>query len=396
MIFKDDRGILHSINNIPFVPKQILISKSKKGTLRGLHQSPYKKWIYCIEGHIIDFFIDNEMKENVIDLLPGQSICIEANNAHGFYALEKSRIIYLLENEYDIDKDINIYWNSPEFTFNKQIPKPIYISTKDENSYYKYEYDICMIGSNGYLGSYLLNEFKKNNMKVLTINNRLSEIENIDTHIKKSRCKYFVCAAGISGRPTIEWCEDNKEETWNVNYLDMLNLLKCCKNNKVHLTILGSGLIYKADMDNQIFNEEDKPNYTDKIYSKLRIQLEESVKLFDNVLYLRILYPATLDGHQKCFVSKVKTRANNIHNISVPMTIVPSLFPIIPDMLNKNIVGIFNFVNEGNIKLPNILNYYKVDSNIIETNDKSYILDINKLKSYGYNIENINNIFKIK
>jgi len=395
MIFEDERGVLHTINDLPFNPKQILISTNKKGTLRGLHQSPYKKWIYCIEGHIIDFYIDNNLNENVIELLPGQSILIEANNAHGFYAVKKSRIMYLLENKYDSNIDINIYWNSPEFRFNKQIPKPIYISDKDENSYYKYNYDVCMIGSNGYLGSYLLNELKKNNMRVLIINNRLSEINIIEKHIQKSRCKYFVCAAGISGKPTIDWCENNKEKTWNVNYLDMLNLLNCCKKNNVHLTILGSGLIYKPDIDNQIFNEEDKPNYYDKYYSKLRIQLEESVKLFDNVLYLRILYPATMDGHHKCFVSKIISRANNIHNISVPMTIVPNLFPLIPDMLNKNIVGIFNFVNEGNINLTHILDYNNIKYNLINIPNQSYNLDVSKLKSFGYNIENIKNIFKI-
>lgn len=380
MIYEDDRGQLHSIDGFPFNPKQVLISKSKQGTLRGLHKSPYDKWIYCIEGNIIDFFINEEGIETVIELKQGNTIYIPANSMHGFYCKENSTIMYFLNGKFDSNTDKNVYWMSPEFNYYKQYQiKPIYISEKDNLAFYNTEYDILMLGASGYLGSYALKELEKN-MKVLCVNTRLENINEISEHIRRSRCKYVVCAAGISGKPTIEWCENNISETWNTNYLSLLNLMKCCQEQNVHLTIFGSGLIYESNNVDILYTETDKPNYYSKVYSRFRIKLEESVSLFNNVLYLRILYPATLDGHQKCFVTKMLARNNSVHNMAVSMTIVPSLFPYIPSLLQKYITGTYNFVNKGLMHLPDIFKIYNISCNVV--NKPSYLgLDCKKLES---------------
>jgi dTDP-4-dehydrorhamnose 3,5-epimerase-like enzyme len=56
MIYDDDRGSLHSLKKFDFPAKEVLISFSHKGVVRGLHQSPYRKKIYIVSGLVYDFW----------------------------------------------------------------------------------------------------------------------------------------------------------------------------------------------------------------------------------------------------------------------------------------------------------------------------------------------------
>ncbi len=87
-------------------------SYSKAGTLRGLHFqiSPYAqaKYVTCINGKILDFFIDLRrdsetfLKEEIIllDSEKMNSVFVPAGCAHGFYAIQDSKILYSISNKY--------------------------------------------------------------------------------------------------------------------------------------------------------------------------------------------------------------------------------------------------------------------------------------------------------
>lgn len=394
MIHTDSRGYLHSLKELPFEPKQILISKSRKGTIRGLHKSPYPKYVYVIEGSILDFFVHPKNKETEVQLGVGESVIIPADSPHGFYAIEDSTIIYMLGGYYNEAMDQTIFWNTPEFNFPrmKTMQEPFIVSHKDSSASYSRTYDVVLLGSTGYLGKHAYNEITKEGLSVLNITSRLNDHDSINDHIKRSKCRYVVCAAGISGKPTIDWCDTHEYETWETNYLDMLNLMRVCKDNNVHLTIFGSGLVFKADNDAAVFTEDDVPNFDDKVYTKYRIMLESATKLFTNVLYLRILFPTTFDGDEKSFMTKVLKRASNVHNVSVPLTIVPSLFPYLPVLLKSNITGILNFVNKGVISLTRLLEIAKqpyIISRDSLTKRGNYELDISRLEGNVGQIEHV-------
>jgi dTDP-4-dehydrorhamnose 3,5-epimerase-like enzyme len=131
-MFIDHRGITHNVKG-PFIPIEIFISESKKNVFRGMHLSPYAKFIYIIKGVIRDFVWDGTLKD--VTLLQGQSLFIPADAAHGFFAVEEAIVIYLLEGSFDPLKDKNIFWQNPEYG----IPffKDAILSEKDETSYKK-------------------------------------------------------------------------------------------------------------------------------------------------------------------------------------------------------------------------------------------------------------------
>ena len=110
----------------------------------------------------------------------------------------------------------------------------------------------------------------------------------------------------------------------------------------------------------------------------------------NDVLYLRILYPISNDGNPKCFLSKLKTRVNSIHDVDVCITVVPSLFRELPKLLEKNITGILNFVNEGSIKLNEILDIFDIKYNLTKFDNTrgKCILDTTELAKH-IKVENV-------
>ena len=224
------------------------------------------------------------------------------------------------------------------------------------------------------------------------MNTRLEDVCILKEKIKFIKPKYVISAAGISGKPTIDWCESHKDETINVNVTCQLQLIQICKELCIHLTILGSCAVFDGD---KMFSETDKANYTGTFYSKSRVVLENIIHdaYIHDVLYLRILYPITGDGNPKCFLEKLKTRTENIHNTRITATVIPSLFPKLQGIMEHRLTGILNFVNDGTISLTEILQCFNIDYKISteKSNRASCCLDISKMKTY-IDVDNITDL----
>jgi dTDP-4-dehydrorhamnose 3,5-epimerase-like enzyme/dTDP-4-dehydrorhamnose reductase len=356
--FQDHRGSISSIKEIPFEVKEILDSRSYPGVLRGLHLSPYPKRVIVQKGKIFDFFINPEtLEKKTFTLTVGQYVDIPAGWAHGFYTYEYTEIVYLLGGKFSPDQDKTIYWNEPTFGFDYPFPTGnLMISEKDKTSFYAKPYDFFVLGARGFLGSEAIKHLKKQGYAVFESNERLEDMEQIQEQIVKSRAKYVICAAGISGKPTIEWSETNEDETYRTNFLGVLDVMRLTSKLNVHCTIFGSGQVFTGTKTE--YTEDDKADQKNKVYTKWRTELEKQIPFYKNVLYLRIIYPCTLDGNAKCFLSKMVSRAKTVHPVEVCLTVVPSLFPTLSELSVKGVTGILNFVNRGTISLPKLLEIY--------------------------------------
>jgi dTDP-4-dehydrorhamnose reductase/dTDP-4-dehydrorhamnose 3,5-epimerase-like enzyme len=366
-MYEDSRGCLHSVKG-PFPAKEILISENHKNVFRGMHLSPYAKFIYVSKGSIRDFVWGDVLHERV--LKAGDSLYVPGGCPHGFLSLENSELVYLLEDYFDPLRDRNIHWQTPEYGIS--LSNEVIISEKDSRAAYATAYDYLVIGSRGFLGQNCVKYLDK---RVLESNIRLEDHEGIRNLIKRSGVKYVICAAGISGRPTIDWCEEHEDETYRVNFLEILNLIEICKD--VHLTIFGSGAIYSGSKD--VYTEEDLPDFIEKVYSKWRCALEKHVNK-PNVLYLRIMYPCSFDGHPKCFYSKMRARQGSVDDANVSITPIPYMFPHLSKLLENKVSGIFNFVSEGAAPLGVLAGSSPVHS--AEKPRGNYTLSTDKLSSF--------------
>lgn len=123
-----------------------LISKSKLGTIRGLHfqnKNPQAKLINVIKGRIYDVAVDLRLGSPTYGMHFGLELSSENNLmlfipegfAHGFLSLEEDTIVsYLCSTEYEPDHDSGIRFDDPDLNIQWPILDLDYVlSEKDLN-----------------------------------------------------------------------------------------------------------------------------------------------------------------------------------------------------------------------------------------------------------------------
>jgi dTDP-4-dehydrorhamnose 3,5-epimerase len=120
-------------------------SRSKKGTLRGLHLQRTKlqgKLLRVIHGHILDVAVD--VRRGSPDFGKWVSVHLSSDNflqcwvppgfAHGFVVLsETAEVEYKCTAFYDKDDEIGIAWNDPALNIDWEITDAPLLSPRDQN-----------------------------------------------------------------------------------------------------------------------------------------------------------------------------------------------------------------------------------------------------------------------
>jgi 3,5-epimerase/4-reductase len=176
----------------------------------------------------------------------------------------------------------------------------------------------------------------------------------------------------------------------------------------IHYAYLGTGCIFTYDDEHPYeeelngFKEDSKPNFFGSSYSIVKGYTDTIIKMFDNVLNVRIRMPITDEVNSRNFITKITTykKICSIHN---SMTVLPELLPIMIDMCDKKVTGTVNLTNPGLISHNEILEMYReiVDKDfkwdnfsieeqrqILASERSNNFLDTSRLESL-YNVKNI-------
>lgn len=154
----DDRGnfikefeyTLFEQNGIKYDIKEIFYSKSRKGTIRGLHfqyDRLQTKLVRCISGRIYDVIVDLRKESPTYRQWLGFYLDDNNNNilyvprgfAHGFMAIEDNSIVsYKCDEEFYPEGDSGIRWDDEELSIEWPLEligtkKDVIISKKDSN-----------------------------------------------------------------------------------------------------------------------------------------------------------------------------------------------------------------------------------------------------------------------
>ena len=142
-IFKDHRGSFAEIFKQSeigtiFQCAQSNYSFSKSGTLRGIHRTPYAKYVTCIYGTVYDVCVDLRTESPTYQQYFG--ICLSAyvlNSlyippfcGHAFLALEDSILVYYQDQEYSANLDETFCYKNYNISWPSSID---IISNKDKN-----------------------------------------------------------------------------------------------------------------------------------------------------------------------------------------------------------------------------------------------------------------------
>lgn len=219
-----------------------------------------------------------------------------------------------------------------------------------------------LFGKAGWLGGKLTALLKENGKEVHLADSRLENRESVIREIESIKPTHVLNAAGVTGRPNVDWCESHRPETIRSNVIGTLNLADVCSAKGIHCTIYATGCIYEYDAEHTIggkgFKEDDPPNFTGSYYSDTKGMVEKLLASFSNVCILRVRMPISDDLGPRNFITKI-VKYEKVVNVPNSMTVLTDLLPVSLIMAERKLQGVFNFCNPGAISHNEILDLYK-------------------------------------
>lgn len=218
-------------------------------------------------------------------------------------------------------------------------------------------------GATGWIGQMSCDMLRSQGYEVYAAESRLENRESVLHEIRTKKPDFILNAAGVTGRPNVDWCEDHKQDTVRANIIGALTLCDCAFVCDVPVINLGTGCIYSYDERHPLgsgtgFTELDEPNFAGSFYSYTKIMLDKLLQEYPNVLNLRLRMPISDDLNDRNFITKI-SRYQKVVNIPNSMSVLHDLLPLIPQMAERGLRGNMNFVNPGVISHNEVLELYK-------------------------------------
>lgn len=183
------------------------------------------------------------------------------------------------------------------------------------------------------------------------------DLSAVRRELNEKKPEVVINAAGITGRPNIDWCEDHKLETIAGNVTVPLNLLQATQEKGFYMVHFGSGCIFQGDgPDGKGFKEEDKAE-PPSFYSWTKFWADSILKHFP-VLIVRLRLPIDIEPSSRNAIDKV-LKYENVIDSENSVTVMPDLLKATKQLIEKKKTGIFHVTNPGTISPAKIMELYK-------------------------------------
>lgn len=220
-----------------------------------------------------------------------------------------------------------------------------------------------LYGKNGWIGGILQELIAAEGAEVILGSARLENREHVIREIEEAKPTRVLNAAGVTGRPNVDWCESNRQTVIRTNVIGCLNLADICYLKNLHCTLYATGCIFEYDEEHPMggkgFTEDDIANFDGSYYSQTKGWVEQMLREYLSVMaVLRVRMPISDDLIARSFVTKI-TKYAKVVNIPNSMTVLTDLLPVSLEISKRQLTGIYNFCNPGAISHNEILDMYK-------------------------------------
>lgn len=258
----------------------------------------------------------------------------------------------------------------------------------------------------GYVGSNLYNELQKSTK----VESFLINKQKLD-YTKESKLREFfescepnivVNCVGFTGKPNVDACELNKEETYKLNVQLPILMAKLCEEYRASLFHVSSGCIYSGYA--KPYAEDDVPDFgvfndQSSFYSKTKHAAELALQKFNNVKIFRIRMPFCGSHTDRNYLLKIR-KYNNLLNAINSKTHIPQFVENLRILIETNserpINYTLNICNPEPLYTQQIVEIYKehnfansswsyipYDQMPIKANRSNCIMSVNKMKDFG-------------
>jgi 3,5-epimerase/4-reductase len=186
----------------------------------------------------------------------------------------------------------------------------------------------------------------------------ISDRQAILTALRTHKPESVVNAAGKTGRPNVDWCEQHRAETARSNVVGPLVLAEACAEAGVHLLHLGSGCIfYGRSPIAGGWREDDFANPT-AFYSRTKYAADLVLSQLPNVAIVRLRMPVDSEPGPRNLITKLASYEQVI-DVENSVTIVPDLVDVVRSLIEQKATGVFHATNPGPVRHVQLLAFYR-------------------------------------
>lgn len=236
---------------------------------------------------------------------------------------------------------------------------------------------------------------------------RIRSIRDAEEEIRKYNPKILINCIGRTGKRNVDDCEIDKNTALFSNAFVPVILAEAAIRHKIKLIHVSSGCVYRYDYSkNRPVKEEKIPDFFELFYSRSKIYAEGALKALadkHNTLIVRLRIPLDSRPHPKNILDKL-IACRKVTDIPNSLTYIPDFIKALKHLIRINAGGIYNVVNKGSLRYPELLDVYKkyvpdfnykvIDYkklNLIRTN---LILSTRKLEKTGFKPRKIQDVLK--
>lgn len=220
---------------------------------------------------------------------------------------------------------------------------------------------IVILG-NGYVGARCAEAWED----AVLVSDHINSKEDVLRIIEKEQPDAILNAAGVRGKPNVDWCEDHQLETIVGNTKLPIMMAEACQEKGVYLLHIGSGCIFYGDSphEDKKWREYDMGNPTEVTYSRTKWAADLVLSTLPHVGIARIRMPIDYIPSKQNMIDKLATFPKVI-DVENSVTIVDDMVNVFHALLEKKAEGIFHVTNPGILRHKEIIALYEelVDPN---------------------------------
>ena len=223
---------------------------------------------------------------------------------------------------------------------------------------------LLIFGSKGWIGRQFCEYLDENNILYIESDSRADNEKDVEKEILEHLPSNIISLIGRTygeNFNTIDYLEQPGKLVENIrdNLYAPIILSILCERYNIHYTYMGTGYIFEYNDEGKKNNEDDLPNFFGSSYSIVKGYTDRLQHMYSkNTLNLRIRMPIINYDHDRNFITKI-TNYDYVCSVPNSMTVLHDMYPIMLDMIKKNITGTFNMCNKGAITHNEILELYK-------------------------------------
>lgn len=212
-----------------------------------------------------------------------------------------------------------------------------------------------LIVGNGYIGTRCAEVWGD---EAVVFGKKIYSVQDVLDALEEVRPDVVLNAAGVRGKPNVDWCETHQYETMEGNVKLPINIAQACKEKEIYLLHIGSGCVFYGESpDPGGWKENDFANPV-AYYSKCKYAADLILGTLPNVGIARIRVPLDDKPYPGNIIDKLANYPKII-DVENSITVIPDMIDVFYKLLEKRAEGIFHVTNPGVLKYRKLLELYR-------------------------------------